>query len=173
MSLQRRAPMKRTPFARKPAEARHAARSKPLARSVGHRRTRRSAGEFSAQVRLDVRTRAGRGDPEQACCEACAVWLGAHGGQIQHRLGRKMGGSKRPVIRSAANAALLCGTPQSGCHGLCESRDPAYHAGGFWLDEGQDPAVEPILLASDFGVLTVWLAPEGWYLSQAPEAVAS
>lgn len=34
MSLQRRSPMKRTPFARKPAEARHAARSKPLARGT-------------------------------------------------------------------------------------------------------------------------------------------
>lgn len=33
MSLQRRIPMKRTPFARKPAGGRHAARSKPLART--------------------------------------------------------------------------------------------------------------------------------------------
>ena len=53
MSLQRRSPLKRTPFARKPAEARHAARSKPLARGTA---TLKRSGQLARTAGLKARS---------------------------------------------------------------------------------------------------------------------
>lgn len=132
---------------------------------------RRETG-FSAAVKLATRTRAGSGDPEQACCEACSACLGRYGGQVQHRLARGMGGSSDEATAAITNAALLCGTPQSLCHGLCERRDPHMHGAGFWLTSGQDPACEPILLAGRDGGIRVWLTSFGSYSTTAPRGTA-
>lgn len=53
MSLQRRTPMKRAPFARKPAEGRHAARSKPLARGTS---VLKRTGELARTAGLKARS---------------------------------------------------------------------------------------------------------------------
>jgi len=108
---------------------------------------------FSSRVRKLVRTRAGGGDLYLACCECCGIWLGEHGGQIQHIVARGMGGCKLSVIKSAANAALLCGTAQTGDHGRAERRDPVMKARGFWLPQGTDPRLMPMTL---FGGVEVW-----------------
>ena len=119
---------------------------------------------FSPRVRKLVRTRAGGGDPHDACCESCGTWLGERGGQLQHRLCRGAGGSKDPVESSAANAALMCGTPFSGCHGLAESRDPEHRmeARGFVIRHGNGPAFDPrfvpLILVGD---VEVWLSEDG------------
>ncbi len=127
---------------------------------------------FSPRVRKLVRTRAGNGYPEQACCEACGIWLGEHGGQVQHRLARGIGGSKDPVVGSAANAALMCGTAQSLCHGAAESRDPDrdMEARGFVIRHGKgrefDPRHVPLEL---LGGVRVWLSEtEARYLYEPP-----
>ena len=127
---------------------------------------------FSSRVRLLVRTRAGSGDPFDACCEACGIRLGEHGGQLQHRLARGRGGSKDPVVRSAANAALLCGTPMTFCHGNAESRDPEHgmEARGFVIRHGVgpefDPRFVPLIL---FGGVKRWLSEsEACYLHEQP-----
>ena len=132
---------------------------------------------FSPRVRKLVRTRAGGGYPENACCESCGIWLGDHGGQLQHRLARGVGGSKDPVVGSAANAVLLCGTPQSLCHGLAESRDPEHRMEdrGFVIRHGVgpdfDPRYVPLVLLGD---VRVWLSEtEARYLYEAPEASAA
>jgi hypothetical protein len=136
--------------------------------------------EFTPKVKLLVRKRAGRGDVFDAQCEACGAWLGEHGGEIQHRDARGMGGSKDPVTNSAANGALLCGhgaAPiRSGCHGACEDNDRDMLGMGFWLEEGQDPRTEPIMLhGKGGGGLTLFLAADGLgpdgtgYLLQRPE----
>ena len=132
---------------------------------------------FSPRVRKLVRTRAGNGYPEQACCEACGIWLGGHGGQIQHRLARGNGGSKDPVVSSAANAALMCGvTAQDGCHGLAESRDPEHgmEARGFVIRHGKgpgfDPRFVPLVLIGD---VAVWLSEDGRYLDEMPIGAAA
>jgi len=122
-------------------------------------------------VEFAARTRAGSGDPQNARCEACGIWLGLQGGEIQHRDATDVDDSKDPVNRSAANAALLCGNAAlgTGDRGLAERRDPEMYAMGFWLRNGQDPRLEPIVLhgrGSDG--ITVWLSEDGRYLFEAP-----
>ena len=125
---------------------------------------------FSSRVRLLVRTRAGGGDPHDACCEACGIWLGLHGGQMQHRASRGMGGSSDPATNSVVNAALLCGTPFDLCHGNCERRDEGMRLRGFWLRAGDKPAETPLIL---LGGCKVWLTPEGGYSDDPPAEVAA
>jgi len=129
---------------------------------------------FSRAVKLAVRTRAGSGDVNEARCECCGIWLGRYGGQVQHIVARGMGGTSSPVLKTAANAALLCGTAQSGDHGLAESRDREMGAKGFWLPQGTDPRTVPMMLASEHGSgITVWRSEDGRYLLEAPEGVAA
>ena len=129
---------------------------------------------FSRAVKLAVRTRAGNGDANEARCECCGIWLGRYGGQVQHIVARGMGGTSSPVLKTAANAALLCGTAQSGDHGLAESRDREMGAKGFWLPQGTDPRTVPMMLASEHGSgITVWRSEDGRYLLEAPEGVAA
>ena len=129
---------------------------------------------FSPGVKLDTRTRAGNGDPEQACCEACAIWLGLYGGQVQHIVARLAGGRgpKAPWwINHIVNAALLCGTPFTGDHGRCEKRDPAMGEDGmgFWLPSTADPSVTPFML---HGRLRAWRTVGGGYQDYAPAGAA-
>ena len=141
----------------------------PKAKSAPRRET-----GFSAAVKLACRTRAGGGDLEQARCECCGIWLGRYGGQIQHIVARGMGGTSNPVLSTAANAALLCGTAQSGDHGLAESRDREMGAKGFWLPQGTDPRMVPMMLASEHGPgVLVWRSEDGRYLFDAPEMSAA
>jgi hypothetical protein len=133
------------------------------------RRTPRDTG-FSPKVKLQVRTRAGNGDPHEACCECCGIWLGRYGGQVQHIVARGMGGTSNPVLGTAANAALLCGTAQSGDHGLAESRDAEMGAKGFWLPQGTDPRTVPMKLWSG---AEVWRSEDGRYVTEAPEGVVA
>lgn len=167
----KRAELKRkTRLARKPA-----ANGTGLARKPARKKTSRRTG-FSAAVKRAVRVRAGNGDPGAACCEACAVHLGEHGGEVQHRVARGMGGSSRPVINSVVNAALLCGAAalRTGCHGLAESRDAGMHERGFWLRQDEDPAQVPVILAGPHGLGAMrWLAADGTYSTMAPKAVAA
>ena len=122
---------------------------------------------FSPRVRKLVRTRAGGGDLFVATCEADGIWLGEHGGEIQHIVARGMGGCKLAVINSCANAALLC----RECHRLAESRDPEMRARGFWLPQGTDPRLMPMTL---FGGVVVWRSEtEPRYLYEAPEVSAA
>jgi len=136
----------------------------------GPRRPRQETG-FSRAVKDAVRKRAGDR------CEACGTGVPPGYGNFQHRLARKSGGRRgamKALIGSIVNATLLCGTPQSGDHGLCEARDPHMHAQGFWLEEGQDPAAEPIMLHGRGGSgMKVWLTPEGGYSTEPPEGVAA
>ena len=132
---------------------------------------------FSSRVRLLVRTRAGNGDLFNACCEACGIWLGEHGGQVQHRVARGQGGCKDPVISGLANAALMCGTAQTLCHGAAESRDAEHRmeARGFVIKHGVgrefDPRYVPLVL---LGGVVVWLSEtEARYLYESPKELAA
>lgn len=122
-----------------------------------------SPAAFTPKVRKLVRERAGN------ACEACAVYLGPAGGQLQHRVARGMGGSRNPVLGSPANAVLLCGTPATGCHGRCEVRNTEMHANGFWLWQYESPLVVPIML---HGRVTRWLAQDGSYSDMPPQEAA-
>lgn len=154
----------------------------PLARKAGLPRSRRERTVASRQtgfprpVKLAVRTRAGNGDIGAASCESCGAWLGRYGGQVQHIVARGMGGTSDPVLSTAVNAALLCGTPvdKSTCHGLAESRDREMGARGFWLPQGSDPRLEPMMLHSPHGSgVLVWRSEDGRYLADGPERSAA
>ena len=130
----------------------------------------RTGTGFSRAVKLAVRTRAGNGDPDQARCEATGVWLGRYGGEIQHRDARGMGGTSDPVTSSIVNAVLL----STGAHRLAESRDEHMNAMGFWLRNGEDPALTPIMLHSEHGSgVTVWLGTDGQYHTNGPQEAAA
>jgi hypothetical protein len=142
-------------------------RSRPLPPGTRLRQSRPADTGFSAKVKLDTRTRAGGGDPEDARCEATGVWLGPYGGEIQHRVARLSGGRgpKAPWwFHTAANAVLL----SREAHRLAEARDPVLFEAGFWLRSTQDASAEPIMLHDLGGGLTVWLGPGGEYLFTAP-----
>lgn len=146
-----------------------------LERKPARKKTSRRTG-FSPAVKRAVRVRAGNGDPGAACCEACAVHLGEHGGEVQHRVARGMGGTSNPVLDSIVNAALLCGAAalRTGCHARAEARNADMHERGFWLRRGEDPAAVPIKTASPLGFwVTVWLDADGGYSTVTPKAVAA
>jgi len=129
---------------------------------------------FSRSVKLKVRTRAGNGDPDKAMCEACGLWLGRRHGQVHHIIGRGMGGCKGALLNSPANAALLCGTPYAGCHGLATALDREIGARGFWLPQGTDPRTVPMMLASEHGSgVLVWRTEAGTYSFEAPEGAVA
>jgi hypothetical protein len=135
------------------------------------RKPRRETG-FPAPVKLAVRVRAGQGDAEQACCESCGRWLGRYGGEVQHRLARKAGGTRSRVINGKANGALLCGNRYEGCHKLAEDRDEDMRRRGWWIRDGRgpdhDPRLVPVEFVSAHGLKrTVWLAEDGSY-SEVP-----
>jgi hypothetical protein len=138
--------------------------------------------EFTPKVKLLVRKRAGRGDIFEALCEACGGWLGEKGGEFQHIVARGMGGCRLVAVNSCAGAALLCGCAAlgTGCHGLAEARDPHMREMGFWLPQGTDPRLEPMMLhGAGGGGLVVWRAQDGigtdgtGYLYQRPEVLAA
>ena len=127
---------------------------------------------FSPRVRELVRTRAGNGYPEQACCESCGIWLGETGGEHQHRVARGAGGCKDAVINGPTNCALMCYV----CHRRAESRKPEYRmeARGFVIRHGNgpefDPRFVPLVLLGD---VEQWLSEDGRYLDEAPIEVAA
>lgn len=176
--MKRGRPLRRTPLARGTAQLSRKAplRRVPLAvktAATGKRRkpspSPAKVAEFNPAVKLACRTRAGNGDPDEACCESCGVWVGRYGGIVQHRRARLSGGSRRPIIGSIVNAALQCGTVYTGCNGLAEGRDREMKAWGFVLEHGQDPAMTPIVLHSAGGSgIRVWLTRGGSYSVQAP-----
>lgn len=177
MSLTRREPMppgkplKRTQF-----RSSSATRAATTLRRSEPKHARPKDTGFSPAVKLAVRTRAGNGDIDFARCECCAVWLGRYGGQVQHRVARGSGGRgpKAPWwINAIVNAALLCGTSFTGCHGRAERREDDMEAMGFWLESTANPALESLMLHGDQGGVTVWLAADGSYAYEAPERGAA
>lgn len=129
---------------------------------------RRDTG-FPARVKLLVRARAGDGDIQDARCEHCGFFLGATGGEYQHIVARGMGGTRDPLLNTAANAALLC--PPS--HRLAETRSAEMLALGFWQRQGTDPRLAPMMLWTPGGRVMVWRGVSGEYLPEPPKQVAA
>jgi hypothetical protein len=131
---------------------------------------RRPATGFPLRVKLLVRARAGFGDIEDAMCEACGVRLGREWGQVHHVCDRGMGGCTLPVVNGPANAALLCGTPLTGCHGLVTAFDPELGRRGYWLSQAADPRLHKMIL---HGGIEAWRTEDGRYLYASPAGGAA
>lgn len=138
-----------------------------------------AAGEagFPQRVQLLVRSRAGTCDPDMARCEACGVWLGRYGGQVQARLAHRRTDGKDLVISGTANAALLCGNRLLGCCSKVQARDQEMEARGWFIREGgtagHDPRYVPVMLFnpdSSSGV-RMWLREGGTYSTEPPNVL--
>lgn len=136
----------------------------------GHARGSGSAG-FSAAVKLAIRRRAGSGDASEALCESCGIWLGLHGGEVQHIICRGSGGTSLPEINSVRNGTLLCGSGalRTGCHGKAEDRDPEMYERGFWRKHGEKVGACPLMLHGRDGGFTRWLTADGGYSAEPPQ----
>ena len=143
------------------------ARRSPLTAAPRTRVAPRDTGP-SQKVRALVMAREGN------CCAACGISVIGRPYSVQHRVARGMGGRATAAANALSNLVLLCGSAVTGCHGLAESRDPDMHDRGLWLWSWEDPALVPVMLASehDSGV-TVWLAADGTYLLEPPEEAAA
>jgi len=124
---------------------------------------------FSAAVRLQIRTRAGHGDPDRAVCECHGLFLGRTAGEIQHRVARGMGGRgvKAPDwINTAPNGLMMC----PAGHRHAESRADGAHDNGWWLRDDENPLTEPVQL---YGRYRRWLTADGQYATAPPEGAAA
>ena len=142
-------------------------RAAVLPRASRKRRPARDTGPSPA-VRKLIRER------EEMQCAACGVSVRGLPHSIQHRRARGMGGTADPAVNLPSNLVLLCGSAVTGCHGLAESRDPDMHGRGFWLRSWQDPAVVPVMLASQYrSGVAVWLTDDGEYSFAPPREAAA
>ena len=159
------------------SEIRHPVRPGPVKsaakkRAVGAAsRQPKETAKFTPEVRLQIRTRAGHGDPSQARCEAHGDWLGEHAGEFQHVVARGMGGTCDPVKGTAANGVLLC--PEA--HRLAETRSLLMKRLGFWQPQGTDPRrARMILYGLSGGTEEVWRHEnEPRYLDAKPQLEAA
>ena len=166
----RTAPIPRSAALERPWPLLRAAGSAETTRQPGRKTAARTETGFSRKTKLQVRTRAGNGSADDAMCEACGAGLGRRHGECQHLVARGMGGTSNPLLSTTANAALLC----RDCHRTAESRDREMGARGFWLPQGTDPRLVPMMLASEHGSgVLVWRGVNGEYLFEAPEGVAA
>lgn len=139
------------------------------ARTAPKRTAARDTGP-SRKVRALVMAREGN------CCAACGTSIAGRPYSVQHRVARGIGGTPDPAANLPSNLVLLCGsaTTPGSCHLACEQRDPHMHGRGFWLWSWEDPALVPVMLASEHGSgITVWLDDAGGYLTAPPEEAAA
>lgn len=152
MTLERKTPMKRGGELQRRPMGR--AGTRPRAK-----RSRRDTGP-SATTSSIVWARAG------GRCEVCGGSLaGADGYSKHHRHPRRMGGSTRADLNTAANLVLICGSGTTGCHGRIESNRTIAYGEGLLLHDGADPTAVPVLLA----IGLVFLAVDGTYSTEAPD----
>lgn len=135
-----------------------------LKHSVKLRSPARDTGP-SRKVRALVLARDG-----YACCrcgKGCGPGIAEY--SLQHRKARGVGGDN-----SLSNLILLCGSATTGCHGHVEARsDPHDLAAGYRLESWQEPALEPVLYASEHGSgACMFLAGDGSLLPEMPAGAA-
>lgn len=157
----------RVPLSRIPREPGSPQRRVPLAAREPETRTRRAPRNTgpSRKVRGLVLAR------DNFQCVGCGKAVGGTctWWSLQHRVARGVGGDNSPC-----NLVVLCGSATSqGCHRLCEDRDREMHERGLWLRSDEDPAMVPVMIASEHGSgVTAWLTEAGTFAFEAP-AVAS
>lgn len=164
MSLERRTPMKRTGWAKKPSEPKPRPARKPIARKPSTKPVKaparhRAPDDVEALV-LARATVAG-----QLRCELCGRnvrrerrgELAAAGGwSIHHRMNFGMGGmpAKRAILLQVPSLLVaICGNGTTGCHGDITENRPSrtvlLERGHLVSRDHRDPWGVPILLAGE------------------------
>ena len=93
----------------------------------------------------------------QYSCEACGSLVGDRRGEdwsVQHRLPRRMGGTRWRGVNLPSNLMILCGSAVTGCHGFAESKRAAALAAGWLLSSNPDPTTTPALVCKRWVLLT-------------------
>lgn len=153
--------LRRVPLSRIPREPGAPQRRAPLAArepETRARRTPRNTGP-SRKVRELVLARDGH------ACVCCGRSVIGQPYSLQHRKRRSQGGGNSP-----SNLVVVLGTGTTGCHERIDSRrDPHDEAAGYTVRSWQDPAMIPVMIASEYGSgITAWLAGDGTYAFEAP-----
>ncbi len=109
--------------------------------------------KFTETVRNQIKERS------KQRCEVCTAY--AFNAQIHHRKPRGMGGSKDPVVGSAANGLWV----HPGCHSKIESERSWAFDHGYLVRQSEDPRYIPIkigglwYLLGDQGGRKSWHGP--------------
>lgn len=106
---------------------------------------------------------------DEGRCARCGASVQADGRgmswSVHHRRPRGMGGTKSPVVASASNGVVLCGSGTTGCHGWVESHRDMGRLDGWLVPQWRDPADVPV---RHWFHGWSWCRPSGWVpLSQA------
>lgn len=106
-------------------------------------------GRTDRQVRRLVKER------DLGRCARCGYTI--YGGEmysLQHRKPKRSGGSRDPLVHSAANQILVCGSATSagGCHEWMEHNRTEALGNGWLLHDKENPTVKPVLIAQ-FGLV--------------------
>lgn len=105
---------------------------------------------LSTKVRRQVAER------DRGWCRRC----GARGTNVQHRIGRGMGGTSRVDVSSLAALVTLCGSGTTGCHGyLTEHPEEAYATG--WAIRRSSPELASEVPLVDLEGRQFFLTDEG------------
>ena len=92
-------------------------------------------------------------------CEVAAVGCLGRATNLHHRLPTRMGGSRNPALRTAANALHVCGMGNaSGCHRFVDECSKIAELAGWKLHAGADPLTEPVRYRCRS---LVWLLEDG------------
>jgi hypothetical protein len=157
--------MKRTPM---PAPNKRLARTARLTRSAGLPRTERKRKprrntDPSPAMKEAVRKR------DEHACARCGISITGRLHSIHHRVRRSQGGKNVPEC-----LVTLCGDGLLGCHGWVH-RNPAEARAFGWLLLGtDDPALEGVTYASEYGGETkLWLTRDGKRVAEDPLEAAA
>jgi hypothetical protein len=87
-----------------------------------------------------------------ARCVCCGRSILDQQASLQHRDARGMGGTSDPHANCPCNLILLLGSGTTGCHGRVESReDPHDNGKGYWLRNGEIPALTSVMVFTSPG----------------------
>lgn len=76
----------------------------------------------------------------------------------QHRIGRGMGGSRRPEVNSPAALASICGSGATGCHGYITQHPTEAYATGWAIRRSSTTPPSQIPLVD--------IAGRSWFLTE-------
>ncbi len=104
-------------------------------------------------------------------CGAKAEGCEGAASDVQHRQKKRAGGTSDPLTAfSPVNGAAMC----RPCHDRADrGYDEGLHSRGFWLESGEDPALVPLVVATEYGPERRWLLADGSYSLEAPEGTAA
>lgn len=118
---------------------------------------------------LSTKTRRLVADRDRGMCLRC----GARGTNVQHRIGRGMGGTSRAEVNDLSALVTMCGSGTTGCHGHITANPTEAYATGWAIrrSASERPSEVPL---TDLQGRQFFLTEEGGlvYLTHAPGGAA-